>query len=270
MHGLIRRGLGMGTALGVSMFLGAVGWAQSEPAAQPGQASAPQSQPAASDAQSGATSAQPQRTIQMVPAIAQLDKTLDAKKAKQGDPVTAKLQRDVQIPNSEALPKNTVLEGHVDQVQASDHKSDSTMTVTFDKAKLKDGRELPIKATVVAVSEPINPQQAASGGPSGAPGQPMPSSAPSSGPGPSSGGSMGGGGSAPSAPSAPQPMSTPEANAGSTQQAQGNGVPDVTLKSSIHDPSSATFMSKGKNVHVPDGTQMEVALTVIPAGVRLQ
>ena len=57
----------------------------------------------------------------------------------------------------QALPKNTVLEGHVDQVQASDHKSDSTMTVTFDKAKLKDGKELPIKATVIAVSEPVMP-----------------------------------------------------------------------------------------------------------------
>jgi hypothetical protein len=29
-------------------------------------------------------------------------------------------------------------------------------------------------------------------------------------------------------------------------------------------------MSKGKNVHVPDGTQMQVALAIIPAGVKLQ
>ena len=41
----------------------------------------------------------------------------------------------MQIPDAQALPKNTVLEGHVDQVQASDHKSDSMMVVTFDKAK---------------------------------------------------------------------------------------------------------------------------------------
>jgi hypothetical protein len=42
------------------------------------------------------------------------------------------------------------------------------------------------------------------------------------------------------------------------------------LQSDIHQQTSATFTSKGKNVHVPDGTQLEVALAVIPAGTRLQ
>jgi hypothetical protein len=65
-------------------------------------------------------------------------------------------------------------------------------------------------------------------------------------------------------------MNAPQAGSGSQQQAQQNGVPDVTLQSDIHQHSSATFTSKGKNVHVPDGTQMQVAITVIPAGVRLQ
>ena len=40
------------------------------------------------------------------------------------------------------------------------------MVVTFDKAKLKDGQELPIKATIIAVSEPaLLAQQAAAGTP---------------------------------------------------------------------------------------------------------
>jgi hypothetical protein len=267
MDGILRRSLATGTGMALSMLLGAVAWSQTPPATQESQPPAPQSQPAATP---GAQPTQPQRTIQMVPVVAQLDKTLDAKKAKQGDPVTAKLQQGVQIPDAQALPKNTVLEGHVDQVQASDHKSDSTMTVTFDKARLKDGTELAIKATVIAVSEPVN-QQPAGGG--GTPGQPMPSSAPSGGGSPSGGGGSGsGGGSMGSTPSAPppQPVSTPNADAGSTQQARNGAVPDVTLKSSIHEHSSATFSSKGKNVHVPDGTQMEVALAVIPAGVTLK
>lgn len=249
----IRRLLATGAGVAFTAVLGAAAWAESQPAtdntnAQPQANSQPQAQ----------------RKLQMVAAQATLDHTLDTKKAKQGDPVSAKLEKDVQIPDAQALPKNTVLEGHVDQVQASDHKSDSVMVVTFDKAKLKDGQELAIKATVIAVSEPASMQQANAGQPMSAGATPM--SAPSA---PSGGGSMGGTSSG-GASTPPQPMNMPQANSGSQQQAQQNGVPDVTLKSSIHDHSSATFTSKGRNVHVPDGTQMEVALTIVPAGVTLQ
>jgi hypothetical protein len=245
------------------MLLGAVAWSQDQPATQQSQPPAQQSQPAEQNA------SQPQRTIQMVPVQAQLDKTLDAKKARQGDPVTAKLIQGVRIPDAEALPKNTELEGHVDQVQASEHKSDSMVTVTFDKAKLKDGKEFPIKATVLAVSEPVYAQQQAAGvgGPAG-----MPSASPSAGApsgGGSSGGAMGGGSSTPAP--APQPMNIPDASQGPSQPTQRRGgVPDVMLKSDIHEHTSATFSSKGKNVHVPDGTQMQFALAVIPAGVTVQ
>jgi hypothetical protein len=62
----------------------------------------------------------------------------------------------------------------------------------------------------------------------------------------------------------------PAAGSGSQQAAQQNGVQDVTLKSDIHQHSSATFTSKGRNVHVPNGTQMQVALAIIPPGVTLQ
>jgi hypothetical protein len=224
-------------------MMGAAAWAQS---------------PAAADSGS-----QPQRKIEMVQARAQLDNTLDTKKAKQGEAVTAKLEENVEIPDAQALPKNTVLEGHVDQVQASDHKSDSMMVVTFDKAKLKDGQEVPIKATILAVTEPASMQQEAAGGTPASAGSPMPSGAP--------GGSGPMGGSSASTPSAPnQPMNAAQASSSSPQQAQQNGVPDVTLKSDIHEHNSVTFMSKGKNVHVPDGTQMQVALAIIPAGVKLQ
>jgi hypothetical protein len=259
MNGVLRRGLVTGAGLAFSMVLGAVAWSQNEPAAQQSQPSAQQqNQPAAQDA------SQAQHTIQMVQAQAQLDKTLDTKKAKQGDPVTAKLQQNVQIPDSQALPKNTVLEGHVDQVQGSENKGDSTVTVTFDKAKLKDGKELPIKATVLAVSEPVYAQQQAAGGaPGGAPAA-MPS-----GGAPSGGGSMGNGSATPAP--APEPMNVPDASQGPSRTTQSHGgVPDVMLKSDIHEPTSVTFSSKGKNVHVPDGTQMQFALAVIPAGVTVQ
>jgi hypothetical protein len=243
MNLLVRRVLATGAGIALSTMMGAAAWAQS---------------PAAADSGS-----QPQRKIEMVQARAQLDNTLDTKKAKQGEAVTAKLEENVEIPDAQALPKNTVLEGHVDQVQASDHKSDSMMVVTFDKAKLKDGQEVPIKATILAVTEPASMQQEAAGGTPASAGSPMPSGAP--------GGSGPMGGSSASTPSAPnQPMNAAQASSSSPQQAQQNGVPDVTLKSDIHEHNSVTFMSKGKNVHVPDGTQMQVALAIIPAGVKLQ
>jgi hypothetical protein len=211
-------------------------------------------------AQSAAdASAQPQHTLQMVPAVASLDHTLDAKKAKPGEPVTAKLQKDVHVPQQEDLPKNTELEGHVDQVVPSEHKSDSTVVVTFDKAKLKSGKELPIKATILAISEPAylaqqqTTEQPVSGG--------MPSGGPQTG-----GAAPNGAGSAP----APRPMQTAPEPSMTGQQPQRNGVPGVMLQSSIHQATSATFTSKGKNVHIPDGTQLEVALVVVPAGTRIQ
>ena len=247
MNLLVRRVLATGTGITLSTLMGAAVWAQS--------------QPSASDA-----GTQPQHKIQMVQVQAQLDNTLDTKKAKQGEAVTAKLEENVQIPDAQALPKNTVLEGHVDQVQASEHKSDAMMVVTFDKAKLKDGQELPIKATIIALSQPQSMQQMNGGGPATA-GAPMTSAAPSAGGGPSGGGPMGG--SAPSVP-APQPMNVPDAGSGSSQQAQQNGVSDVQLKSDIHQHNSATLMSKGKNVHVPAGTQLQVAIAFIPPGVTLQ
>jgi hypothetical protein len=254
MNGFMRHIMVAGAGITLGVFAGAAALGQSQ---------TPQSD----------NGTQPQRKIQMVQTQATLDHTLDAKKAKQGEPVTAKLVQNVEIPDAQALPKNTVLEGHIDQVQASDHKSDSMVVVTFDKAKLKDGQELPIKATIIAMSEPaLMQQQGGAGAPAGA-GAPMPSGSAPSGGGPSGSGSgsMSGSGSAPSAPSAPspQPMNASQAGSGSPQQAQ-NGVPDVTLQSDIHQHNSATFLSKGKNVHVPDGTQMQVAIAVIPAGVTLQ
>jgi len=255
----------LATGAGCALALGgcAVGFAQSQGSTNGAQGAQPQ---ASTDAAQGA---QPQHTLQLVQARAELDTSLDAKKAKQGEMVKAKLTDDVKIPDAQELPKNTVLEGHVDQVMASQHKSDSSMVVTFDHAKLKDGQELPIKATVMAISEPAMPAEEGGGA---APGGGMPSGGgvPSGG-GAASGGERGGGAASGSAQSMPSPpMNTPQAES-LPQQAQGQvGVPNVTLTSNIHEHSSATFLSKGRNVHVPDGTLMEVAIAVVPPGVHLR
>jgi len=260
MNAFMREGwvAGAGVLLAISIGTTAFGQGSTPPANPP-------AQPNSSAQADNSDQPQPQRTIQMVRTLALLNNTLDAKKAKQGEPVTAKLAHNVQIPDQQALPKNTILEGHVDQAQPSEHKSDSTLVVTFDKAKLKDGQELAIKATIIAVSEPpsFEPQSQ-----------------------PSAGGGMGSGGGSPVAPASPTmpgsanvPNSTPQpinpTPMSTNSQPSSNpqtpaGVPGVVLQSDIHEHSSATFTSKGKNVHVPDGTQMQVAIAIIPAGVNIQ
>lgn len=257
----MNRGLQGSLALCAGMALAVLGGTAS------GQTASAQSAPAQSS--SGDSGSPASRTIRMVQAQAELSTTLDAKKAKQGEAVKAKLANDVKIPNAQMLPRNTVLEGHVDQVQPSDHRSDSTLVVTFDKALLKGGKELPIKATVVSVSEPINQfqqQQEQQAGP--------PSNAGMSGPGGATQSAGGPGAGSPGAmPNTPAP--TPEeGGAGAVQQAGRqsgkNGIPGVMLTSDIHQHTSATFTARGQNVKVPSGTEMQVALAIIPPGVNIQ
>jgi hypothetical protein len=205
------------------------------------------------------------KNIQMVGARASLNKAIDAKKLKQGDPVTAKLQDDVKSSDAAVLPKNTILLGHVDQVHPSENKGDSSVQVTFDKAQLKNGQQLPIKATIVQIAPPPNAMamNSSSGGAS---------PAMASGPTPSAGG----GGSTPSGSGgmqSAQPSPSPSMASNmpdSSQQPQQSGVSDVTLQSDIHQQNSGTFTSKGKNVHLADGTQMQVAVAVIPPNTQIK
>lgn len=222
-----------------SMTMAARGATMNPPNAAQPQAAAPSGQPA----------------LQMVMAQAELKDSINAKKAKQGEAVRARIKDNVKLSNGDELAKDTILEGHVDQVQASENKSDSTVVVTFDKALVRGGEELPIKATLLAIWEP---QEGVSGGM--APSASMPGG--SGGPMASS---MSVSGTATTA-NLPMSMNVPQAG-----MPQGrHPVPGVTLHSDIHEKSSATFTASRKNVNVPDGTQMRFELVVIPAGAQIQ
>ena len=245
------KALGAGVALAALLGASSV-WAQNDANAANG------AQQPASGAQMPAT-----RQIQMVPATAELQKGLNAKKLKPGQPVTARLEQNVTLPNEPTLKRNTVLEGHVVAVQASQHHSNSKVTLTFTQAKLKNGTMLPVKVTVMRLSAPAAMAQAEAetGGPMAA--GAAPSSAPAS--------AAGGPGGSPGMPSAqPAPMNTPEpGTVGATSNNSGSGVPGVMLKSDIHQATSATFTSKGRNVEVPGGTQMQIAIAYLPKGVQV-
>jgi hypothetical protein len=82
-----------------------------------------------------------------------LSGSLDAKKAKPGDPVTAKTTEPTSTPDHGNLPKGTRLLGHVTEAKAAGSgEGQSVLAFTFDRAVLKDGREVPIHSTVRALA----------------------------------------------------------------------------------------------------------------------
>lgn len=89
----------------------------------------------------------------MTPASANLVKTLQADKIRPGDEFKAKLDRPVHLKNGPDLPGGTVLVGRVtaDQMKPG---GPSTLALRFTQADLKDGKVVPIKATIVGISRP--------------------------------------------------------------------------------------------------------------------
>ena len=73
-----------------------------------------------------------------IPAV--LSKSLDSKKNKEGDEVTAKTTADVLSQGQIIIPRNSKLIGHVTQARAkAKGESDSALGIAFDRAILKDG-----------------------------------------------------------------------------------------------------------------------------------
>jgi hypothetical protein len=81
---------------------------------------------------------------------AQLDHNLDSKTAAAGQVVTAKLDGTVTTADGLRLPKGSELIGKVDTVQRSENGGPSSVSLLFSSAKLKDGKTVPVKVTVVA------------------------------------------------------------------------------------------------------------------------
>jgi hypothetical protein len=88
---------------------------------------------------------------QLVQANTELQTRIDAKTAKAGDAVTAKVVSSVHLPGGTEIPRNALLIGHIDQVQPAENNGVSTVVLTFDKAQPKDGQPIAIKSTIVGI-----------------------------------------------------------------------------------------------------------------------
>lgn len=100
------------------------------------------------------------------PINARLDKPVDAKTAKHGDELTAKVLDDVWSADTKlVLPHGSKLVGYVSVVQArSKETPESRLGIVFDTAVLPNGDQLSFRAIVVGLDRPHWP---------GAPGYPI-------------------------------------------------------------------------------------------------
>ena len=193
----------------------------------------------------------------------QLSKTVDAKKAKTGDEVVAKVTQDLKTQTGEVLvPKDTKVIGHVTAAQArTKGEKQSELAIAFDHAVMKNGEDMPLPMSIQAVIAPQNNAANAPGGNDTGAGANPGGSTPSYG-GSSGRGGMGGSQAPPSA-SGSESMPSSSGNTQSSKsayppinaQTQGViGVPNVTLSSAQN--GGPVMSSEKSNVKLESGTML--------------
>jgi hypothetical protein len=188
-----------------------------------------------------------------------LTKTIDAKKAKTGDEVLARVAQDLKTNNGEILvSKDTKVIGHVTEVKAhTKEQKESEVGIVFDHAVGKSG-EMNLPMSIQAIIAPPSNNPGAGGGGYSSPG-PAIGGATATSPMGSRNGQMGG--SPPPPTQSPSPIPTGSDNAQRppiTSTTQGViGMPDLTLATSAQNAAQGSVVSSEKsNVKLESGTMM--------------
>ncbi|NUQ28052.1 MAG: hypothetical protein HOQ35_06005 [Acidobacteriaceae bacterium] len=235
------------------------------------------------------------QAVQATNLDAELKSSLDSKKAKQGDQVTAVTKSAAVLNNGTTLPKGTTLIGHVTDAAAYTKQAGTgSVTFLFDQAKTKEGNTIPIYAVVRDLKPSLMSQyQMSQTGGNADPGMaaPAPAPDPSGGGGaaPSAGGVVGntvggvrgattdtvnrtgqtvGGATNTVGGAANRAGETVGSTAGQVSGAGtvgANGavqtaIPGVMLSGSADTSNSGTVAASGQNVHVDSGSQMTLAV----------
>ncbi len=193
----------------------------------------------------------------------QLTKTVDAKKAKTGDQVIAKVTQDMKTGNGDVLvPKDTKIIGHVTEAQArSKEQKESQMGIAFDHAVMKDGNQMDLPMSIQAVigqQQQNNTASAPGGGDQGATASPS---------GMSGGGASGrpGAGSTPPAGSAQAPSDNGSVNDQNAKSAQPQingqttgviGISNLSLSTGPNGTNGSVMTSEKNNVKLESGTML--------------
>ena len=239
--------------------------APAQPQTQTSQPAQPQ---AAQSSASSAGVANP-RTPRIAPGSVipvQLTKTIDAKKAKPGDQIVAKVTMDLKTTSGEVLvPKDTKVMGHVTEAQARNkEQKESQVGIEFDRAVLKSGdMNMPMSIQAV-IAPPSNNANAGSDQGAPAPSGSAPASSPAGSP---RSGSMGSSGQ--SSPPTAAPSTNTEGMEGPPQQQQSGARPPITgstqgvvgisnlkLEPGANPAQGSVLSSEKNNVKVESGTML--------------
>jgi hypothetical protein len=196
---------------------------------------------------------------------ARLQKSLDAKKAKEGDTVEASPEAKIRLADGVDLDNHSRLLGRIDKVQPSVGGGDSAIGITFNRVRMKDGQEIPVKATILWIGEApnsLNPTVVSAPADRTTPGvgvgagmsqvpptQGYQGSEITGAPGRNGKRSVG--------------SAAPEVPAGIS--IQHDAIPGVNFFSDMGRADSGWFRSQKRNVSVPGGTVMAFAVVVLPS-----
>jgi hypothetical protein len=207
----------------------------------------------------------PSATHHLIGVRTRLEKSLDAKKLKEGDPVIARPEVKVHVADGLDLQPNSLLIGRVDKVEPSINGGDSAIAITFYKAHLKGANEIPIKATILWIGEPpslLNPKVVSAPADRTTPGVGVEAGNSQVPPAQGYQGSEITGAPVQHAPAA---IGGKAANPPVGVAWQINAIAGVNFSSDIGRPDSGWFRSKGKNVSIPAGTVLAIAIMALPA-----
>ena len=191
----------------------------------------------------------------------ELTKTIDAKKAKSGDEVVAKVTQDMKTGSGEVIvAKDTKMIGHVTEAQAhSKEQKQSELGITFDKAVTKSS-EMKLPMSIQAVIAPPSNNAADNG--YSTPSEP--STAGTTATSPMSGRSPASGSAAQPQPQARPTDGTDEKTTASAARPPINastqgviGIPNLTLATDAQNTTQGSVMTSEKNnVKLESGTML--------------
>jgi hypothetical protein len=183
----------------------------------------------------------------------ELTHSLDAKKARPGDPAEARLTQDVKADGKIVLHRGAKLLGHVSEAQArSKENPESRLGIVFDKAAGKHGEEFAFRAVVMAIAPPQEESSTVAGDPTRL------SAGPTVGGQPFGAGNAVGGPSASATPAVDAATQGGGASGKLTATSRGViGLPGVALKpSAVGGVQGTVIISGNHNVKLDGGTQM--------------
>ncbi|MFY9904512.1 MAG: hypothetical protein WBX02_03635 [Terriglobales bacterium] len=184
--------------------------------------------------------------------LVELTKSVNAKKAKKGDEVTAKITQDLRdSAGAVIVPKDTKVIGHVTEAQPRSKDQESELAITFDEAIFKHGASMQMPMAIQAIIAPRNPSTSESGVPAPVETRDTTDAVPNGRQGP---GTPPNGVTAAQTPTAPgqAPGQARPRITGSTQGVVG--IPNLKLAAAPNATEGSLVTSEKNNVKLDDGT----------------